>query len=106
MCGVCVWPCVRACACVRVCAYARARARVGRLMSHDPKGVTGDVQLVMMGSGEERYANFLRRCPTPPSPRRRRRPQTSTHPPGLGMPFEGEETLGRGLGKGTRKGAG
>jgi len=32
------------------------------LMAHDPKGVTGDVQLVMMGSGEERYANFLRRA--------------------------------------------
>mmetsp|Transcript_28839 Transcript_28839/g.65344 ORF Transcript_28839/g.65344 Transcript_28839/m.65344 type:complete len:655 (-) Transcript_28839:258-2222(-) len=32
------------------------------LISRDPKGVTGDVQLVMMGSGEERYANFLRRA--------------------------------------------
>lgn len=32
------------------------------MMAHDPKGVTGDVQLVMMGSGEERYANFLRRA--------------------------------------------
>lgn len=32
------------------------------LMEHDPKGVTGQVQLVMMGSGEERYANFLRRA--------------------------------------------
>lgn len=32
------------------------------LMGHDPKGVTGDVQLVMMGSGEERYSNFLRRA--------------------------------------------
>mmetsp|Transcript_43661 Transcript_43661/g.102666 ORF Transcript_43661/g.102666 Transcript_43661/m.102666 type:complete len:670 (-) Transcript_43661:214-2223(-) len=32
------------------------------LMGHDPKGVLGDVQLVLMGSGEERYANFLRRA--------------------------------------------
>jgi starch synthase len=32
------------------------------LLGHDPKGVTGDVQLVMMGSGEERYSNFLRRA--------------------------------------------
>ena len=24
------------------------------LMGHDPKGITGNVQLVMMGSGEER----------------------------------------------------
>jgi len=32
------------------------------LMDHDPKGVTGQVQLVMMGSGEEKYANFLRRA--------------------------------------------
>lgn len=34
------------------------------LMEHDPKGkgVTGQVQLVMMGSGDERYANFLRRA--------------------------------------------
>ena len=30
-------------------------------MGPDPKGVTGDVQLVMMGSGDERYSNFLRR---------------------------------------------
>ena len=30
------------------------------LMSHDDQGVTGDVQLVMMGHGEERFANFLR----------------------------------------------
>ena len=26
------------------------------------QGVTGQVQLVMMGSGDERYANFLRRA--------------------------------------------
>jgi hypothetical protein len=32
-----------------------------RLIGPDPKGVTGDVQLVMMGSGDERYSNFLRR---------------------------------------------
>jgi len=32
------------------------------LIQHDPQGVTGNVQLVMMGSGEERYANFLRRA--------------------------------------------
>jgi starch synthase len=34
------------------------------LLAHDQtgKGVTGQVQLVMMGSGEERYANFLRRA--------------------------------------------
>jgi len=34
------------------------------LIGHDEtgKGVTGQVQLVMMGSGEERYANFLRRA--------------------------------------------
>ena len=29
-------------------------------MAHDPKGVTGDVQLVMMGAGEGRYADLLR----------------------------------------------
>jgi len=32
------------------------------LMERDNQGVLGEVQLVLMGSGEERYANFLRRA--------------------------------------------
>ena len=32
------------------------------LMERDQTGVTGDVQVVMMGSGEARYADFLRRA--------------------------------------------